>query len=169
MQVMIKTSIPGFQLRHAEEGDVPLILDLIRGIAAYEKLSHEVVATEELLKENLFGDKRFAEVVLGYEGETPVGFALFFHNFSTFTGRPGLYLEDLFVYEEYRGKGYGKVLLLYLATLAKKRACSRFEWVVLDWNTPAIEFYNSIGAKQMKEWIITRVAGEDIGELAAKF
>lgn len=166
---MINTSIPGFQLRHAEESDVPKILALIKGIAAYEKLSHEVVATEELLRENLFGEKRFAEVVLGYEGETVVGFALFFHNFSTFTGRPGLYLEDLFVFDQYRGKGYGKALLLYLATLAKERACSRFEWVVLDWNTPAIEFYNSLGAKQMKEWIITRVAGEDIDRLAEKF
>lgn len=166
---MINTSIPGFQLRHAEESDVPLILDLIKGIAAYEKLSHEVVATEELLKENLFGEKRYAEVVLGYEGETPVGFALFFHNFSTFTGRPGLYLEDLFVYEDYRGKGYGKALLLYLAKIAQKRTCSRFEWVVLDWNTPAIDFYNSLGAKQMKEWIITRVAGKDIDKLAEKF
>lgn len=166
---MINTSIPGFQLRHAEESDVPLILDLIRGIAAYEKLSHEVVATEELLKENLFGEKRYAEVVFGYEGETPVGFALFFHNFSTFTGRPGLYLEDLFVYEDYRGKGYGKALLLYLANIAQKRACSRFEWVVLDWNTPAIDFYNSLGAKQMKEWIITRVAGKGIDKLAEKF
>jgi GNAT superfamily N-acetyltransferase len=166
---MIKTSIPGFRLRHAEENDVPLILDLIRGIAEYEKLSHEVVATEELLKENLFGEQRFAEVVLGYEGDTAVGFALFFHNFSTFTGRPGIYLEDLFVYEEHRGKGYGKVLLLYLATLAKKRGCARFEWVVLDWNTPAIEFYNSLGARQMKEWIITRVAGEDLDELAGRF
>ncbi len=166
---MIETFIPGFQLRHAEESDVPLILDLIRGIAAYEKLSHEVVATEALLKENLFGEKCYAEVVLGYEGETPVGFALFFHNFSTFTGRPGLYLEDLFVYEEYRGKGYGKALLLYLAKIAQKRNCSRFEWVVLDWNTPAIDFYNSLGAKQMKEWIITRVAGKDIDKLAEKF
>lgn len=166
---MINTSIPGFQLRHAEESDVPQILDLIRGIAEYEKLSHEVVATEELLRKNLFGEKRYAEVILGYEGETVVGFALFFHNFSTFTGRPGLYLEDLFVYEQYRGKGYGKALLLYLATLAKERACSRFEWVVLDWNTPAIDFYNSLGAKQMKEWIITRVAGGDIDRLAEKF
>ena len=166
---MIKTSLPGFFLRHAQETDVPLILDLIKGIAAYEKLSHEVVATEDLLKENLFGEKRFAEVVLGYENETPVGFALFFHNFSTFTGRPGLYLEDLFVYDEYRGKGYGKALLLYLAKIAQERQCSRFEWVVLDWNTPAIDFYNSLGAKQMKEWIITRVADGDIDRLANMF
>jgi GNAT superfamily N-acetyltransferase len=166
---MIKTSLPGFFLRHAQETDVPLILDLIKGIAAYEKLSHEVVATEDLLEENLFGEKRFAEVVLGYENETPVGFALFFHNFSTFTGRPGLYLEDLFVYDEYRGKGYGKALLLYLAKIAQERQCSRFEWVVLDWNTPAIDFYNSLGAKQMKEWIITRVAGGDIDRLANMF
>jgi GNAT superfamily N-acetyltransferase len=167
--MMIKTSIPGFFLRHAEVTDVPLILDLIKGIAAYEKLSHEVVATEALLKENLFGEKRFAEVVLGYENDTPVGFALFFHNFSTFTGRPGLYLEDLFVYEQYRGKGYGKALLLFLAKIAQERHCSRFEWVVLDWNTPAIDFYNSLGAKQMKEWVITRVAGGDISRLAEKY
>lgn len=166
---MIQTSIPGFTLKHGEPKDVPIILDLIKGIAEYEKLSHEVIATEELLKENLFGEKQFAEVVIGYEGDVPVGFALFFHNFSTFTGRPGLYLEDLFVYNTYRGKGYGKVLLLYLAKLAKERDCARYEWVVLDWNKPAIEFYNSLGAKQMKEWINTRVDGEDIEKLAAKF
>jgi len=166
---MINTSIPGYYLRHAVEEDVPLILDLIRGIAEYEKLSHEVVATEELLKENLFGERRFAEVVLGYEHDTPVGFALFFHNFSTFTGRPGIYLEDLFVYEQYRGKGYGKILLLYLAKLASERDCGRLEWVVLDWNKPAIDFYNSLGAIQMTDWIITRVAGEDIGKLAEMF
>jgi GNAT superfamily N-acetyltransferase len=166
---MIHTSIPIFKLRHAEKSDVPLILDLIKGIAEYEKLSHEVVATEELLEENLFGLKRYAEVVLGYEGDTPVGFALFFHNFSTFTGRPGIYLEDLFVYEKYRSKGYGKVLLLYLAKLAQERECGRFEWVVLDWNTPAIDFYNSLGARQMNDWIVTRVGGEGIDALAAKF
>lgn len=166
---MIRTSIPGFTLRHANQKDVPLILDLIRGIAKYEKLSHEVVATEALLKENLFGERKYAEVVLGFEGNTPVGFALFFHNFSTFTGKPGLYLEDLFVYEEYRGKGYGKVLLLYLALIAEERACGRMEWVVLDWNQPAIDFYNSLGAKQMNDWIITRVDGKDISKLAEKF
>mgnify|MGYP005855213725 CR=1 FL=1 len=166
---MIKTSIPGFTLKNAEPADVPVILDLIKGIAEYEKLSHEVVATEELLMQNLFGDKSYAEVVIGYEGDTPVGFALFFHNFSTFTGKPGLYLEDLFVYERYRGKGYGKALLLYLATIAQERDCARYEWVVLDWNQPAIDFYNSLGAKQMKEWIVTRVDGESIGRLAEKF
>lgn len=166
---MIKTQIPGLFLQHATEKDVALILDLIKGIAEYEKLSHEVEASEELLLENLFGERRFAEVVIGYEEDKPVGFALFFHNFSTFTGRPGIYLEDLFVYEEYRGKGYGKVLLLYLAKLAQERNCGRLEWVVLDWNTPAIDFYNSLGAKQMSDWIITRVSGGDIERLAAKF
>ncbi len=166
---MIETSFPGFFLRHGEPGDEPVILALIKGIAEYEKLSHEVVATEKLLHTYLFSGKKVAEVVIGYEGEVPVGFALFFHNYSTFTGRPGLYLEDLFVYEEYRGKGYGKALLLYLAKLARDRGCARFEWVVLDWNTPAIEFYNSLGAKQMKEWIITRVSGKDIERLAERF
>jgi GNAT superfamily N-acetyltransferase len=166
---MINTSIPNFKLKHAEAQDVPVILELIKGIAEYEKLSHEVVATEELLQENLFGEKKYAEVIIGYENETPVGFVLFFHNFSTFLGRPGLYLEDLFVYEEHRGKGYGKVLLLFLAKLAQERACGRFEWVVLDWNKSAIDFYNSLGAKQMKEWIITRVDMDDIGTLAEKF
>ncbi|MFC2089310.1 GNAT family N-acetyltransferase [Bacteroidota bacterium] len=166
---MIETSIPGFTLKHAEPSDVPVILELIKGIAEYEKLAHEVVATEELLEKHLFGEKQFAEVVLGYEDEVAVGFALFFHNFSTFTGKPGLYLEDLFVYEEYRGKGYGKVLLLYLAKIAEERKCGRFEWVVLDWNTPAIDFYNSLGAKQMNEWIITRVSEEGIAGLAEKF
>mgnify|MGYP001379861143 CR=1 FL=1 len=165
----ITTSIPDFTLKHATIDDVPLILQLIKGIAEYEKLSHEVVATEEILAESMFGEQKYAEAVIGYEGDTPVGFALFFHNFSTFTGRPGLYLEDLFVYEEYRGKGYGKILLLYLAKLAAERQCGRYEWVVLDWNKPAIDFYNSLGAKQMTEWIITRVAGEDIIKLAAKF
>ena len=165
----IQTPVEGFTLRHAVESDVSLILELIKGIAAYERLSHEVVATEELLRENLFGERPFAEVVLGYEGEVAVGFALYFHNFSTFTGRPGLYLEDLFVYEQYRGKGYGKILLLYLASLANERECGRFEWVVLDWNTPAIDFYNSLGAKQMSDWIITRLDKEDIERLAKNF
>lgn len=110
-----------------------------------------------------------SEEVLGYENDIPVGFALFFHNFSTFTGRPGIYLEDLFVYKEYRGKGYGKVLLLYLAKIAQERDCGRYEWVVLDWNKPAIDFYNSLGAKQMKEWVNTRVDGKDIEKLASMF
>lgn len=166
---MIKTSIPGFTLRHAEIDDVPLILNLIKGIAAYEKLSHEVIVNHDMLRKNLFGEKKYAEVVIGYEHDIAVGFALFFHNFSTFLGRPGLYLEDLFVYEEHRGKGYGKMLLLYLASLAKERECGRFEWVVLDWNKDAIDFYTSLGAKQMKEWIITRVEGGDILRLAEKF
>ncbi len=166
---MIETKIPGFTLKHATKEDVPVILDLIKGIAAYEKMSHEVVATEELLGDHLFGERSYAEVIIGYEQDVPVGFALFFHNFSTFTGKPGLYLEDLFVYEDYRGKGYGKALLLYLATIARERKCGRFEWVVLDWNKPAIDFYNSLGAKQMKEWIITRVSEEHISGLAEKF
>lgn len=154
-----------FTIREARPGDEALILALIKGIAEYEKLSHEVVATEELLQKNLFGPSPAAECLLGYEGETPVGFALFFHNFSTFTGKPGLYLEDLFVYPEYRGKGYGKALLTRLASIAVDRDCGRMEWAVLDWNTPAIDFYKSLGAKLMEGWTINRVAGEALVRL----
>src|SRR5690606_1050336 len=125
---------------------------LIQEIADYEKLSHEVVATEEDLKESLFGEKRSAEVVIGEFENEVVGYALFFHNFSTFLGRKGLYLEDLFVRPQYRGKGFGKSLLLHLVKIAKERKCGRMEWSVLDWNTPAIEFYKSLGARPMDEW-----------------
>ena len=155
-----------FSIRPAAREDAETILFFIHAIADYEKLSNEVVNTAEMIREKLFGRDRVAEAILGFEGDTPVGFAVFFHNYSTFTGKPGLYLEDLFVLEEHRGKGYGKKLLLYLARLAKERDCGRFEWVVLDWNTPAIEFYNSLGAKQMNEWIITRVDGEQLDRLA---
>ena len=153
-------------LRNAEIQDVPLILDFIRKLADYEKLSHEVVATEKDLKKYLFGQERVAEVILGYEGEKPVGFALFFHNFSTFLGKPGIYLEDLFVIKESRGKGYGKTLLTYLAKLAMERECGRLEWAVLDWNEPSIEFYKSLGATLLSEWIVNRVSGESLVKLA---
>ncbi len=155
-----------FTIRLAGVQDVPLILDFIRKLADYERLSHEVVATEADLEKYLFGQEKVAEVVLGYEGDLPVGFALFFHNFSTFLGKPGIYLEDLYVLEEHRGKGYGKTLLIYLARLAVERDCGRLEWAVLDWNEPSIEFYKSLGAKLMNEWIVNRVTGEGLVKLA---
>lgn len=163
------TSIPGFIIRSAESVDVPLILQFIKQLADYEKLSHEVIATEELLEKYLFGDEKVAEVLIGCQDDIPVAFALYFYNYSTFLGRPGIYLEDLFVPEEYRGKGYGKTMLLCLAKLAKDKECGRLEWAVLDWNEPAINFYNSLGARQMDEWIINRVSGETLEALAEKF
>lgn len=147
-------------IRDAGPGDVPLILDFIRALADYERLSHEVVATEELLRETLFGERRTAEALLGYMGEEPVAFALFFHNFSTFVGRPGIYLEDLFVKPAARGRGVGRAMLTHLIRLAKDRKCGRVEWAVLDWNQPAIDFYRSLGAVPKDEWTIFRLTGE---------
>ena len=155
-----------FTIRVAESSDVPLILEFIRKLADYERLSHEVVAREADLELYLFGKNKVAEVILAYEGEIPVGFALFFQNFSTFLGKPGIYLEDLFVLEEYRGKGYGKSLLTYLAKLAVERKCGRLEWAVLDWNEPSIEFYKSLGASLLDDWIVNRVTGEKLHKLA---
>jgi GNAT superfamily N-acetyltransferase len=167
--VEIQTQIPGFVIREASVADVPLILAFIRDLAEYEKLLHEVVATEETLRETLFGDRRVAEVVIGYLDSQPVSFALFFHNFSTFLGRPGIYLEDLFVNPEVRGKGIGKVMLAFLAKLAKDTGCGRLEWWVLDWNEPAIRFYRSIGAIPMDEWTVNRVTGDALDQLASRF
>ena len=150
----------------ATPADVPLILDLIRGIAEYEKLSHEVVATEASLREHLFGPRPMAEVRIARVGDKPAGFALFFHNFSTFLGRPGIYLEDLFVRPEFRGQGIGKALLTEVAKIAAERKCGRFEWSVLDWNEPAIKFYESLGAKPMSEWTIYRMTEDTIRKLA---
>ena len=149
----------------ASEHDVPLVLSFIRKLAEYEKLSHQVVATEDLLREGLFGPRRVAEVVLAYLDSQPVGFALFFHNFSTFIGRPGIYLEDLFVEPEHRGKGIGKALLAYVANLAVERGCGRFEWAVLDWNTPSIDFYKSLGAVPLDDWTLFRLTGEALQKL----
>jgi len=149
-----------FEIRQATEADVPVILRFIRALAEYEKLSHKVVATEESLRRTLFGNPRFAEVILGYEDGEPVGFALFFHNYSTFLGRPGIYLEDLFVDPDRRGRGYGKALLAHLARLARDRDCGRLEWAVLDWNAPSIQFYKSLGAVPLDDWIIFRLTGE---------
>lgn len=150
----------------ATEADVPIILELIRGLAEYEKLSHEVVATEQLLREHLFGPRPVAETRIAYLDQTAVGFALFFHNFSTFLGRPGIYLEDIFVRPQHRGKGIGKALLKEVARVAAERKCGRLEWSVLDWNEPAIRFYQSLGAKPMSQWTIYRMTGDAIRKLA---
>lgn len=159
---------PNFAIRPATIGDVPIILELIRDLATYERAPHEVTATEEQLTDVLFGEKRAAEVLLSFEGDAPVGFAVFFHNFSTWIGRPGLYLEDLFVRPEHRGKGYGRALLVYLAGIARDRGCGRMEWAVLDWNAPAIDFYKKLGAAPLEEWKIFRLTGDGIAKLAAE-
>ncbi|KKO10734.1 GNAT family N-acetyltransferase [Pseudohongiella sp.] len=153
-------------IRPALASDVPVILKFVRELAIYEKLLHEVVATEALFTEYLFGRHPVAEVIIAEWEHKPVGFALFFHNFSTFLGRPGIYLEDLFVLTEMRGRGIGKALLSYLAALTRERHCGRLEWSVLDWNEPAIRFYRSIGAVPMDEWTVQRLTGEALEALA---
>ncbi len=168
-QKIIQTPINGFEIRHARKKDIGLICSLIRDLAEYEKMLDEMVATEELLEKHLFGKKKFVEVVLGYYNDVPVGFALFFHNFSTFVGKHGLYLEDLYVKPEYRGNGFGKALLAYLAKLAVERDCGRFEWVVLNWNEPSLKFYKILGARVMDEWLIHRVTGDELRKLAMQF
>ena len=154
------------QIRNANESDVPLILYFIRELAVYEKLADKVVATEELLHRTLF-ERRYAEVIIGEDDGEPVGFALFFHNYSTFLARPGIYLEDLFVKPEARGKGYGKALLARLAAIARERECGRVEWAVLDWNEPSIDFYKSLGAVPLDDWITFRLTGEALERLAS--
>jgi GNAT superfamily N-acetyltransferase len=174
-------------LRPATENDVPLILRFIRELSQYERLAHEVVATEEAIRETLFGPRPYAEVIIAEirqpepaapldDSKTrrlddspsePVGFALFFHNYSTFLGRPGLYLEDLYVRPEMRGRGYGKALLVRLAQIALERNCGRFEWAVLNWNEPAIRFYRSLGALPQDAWTVYRVKGETLHALAS--
>jgi GNAT superfamily N-acetyltransferase len=157
-----------FRIEPATERDVPVILSLIKGLAEYEKLSHEVVATEASLRESLFGARRVAEVILGYAGEKAVGFAVFFHNYSTFLGRPGIYLEDLFVLPQWRRRGLGTRLLRHLAREAVARKCGRLEWSVLDWNEPAIRFYEKLGARAMNEWTVFRVTGDALKKLASE-
>jgi GNAT superfamily N-acetyltransferase len=157
-----------FQIRFAQEEDIPNILSLIHALADYERAPDEVIATETLLKENLFGAHPAAEVLLLEEKRESVGFALFFHNFSTWMGRRGLYLEDLFVRPEKRGLGYGRALLVRLAEIARERECGRMEWAVLDWNEPAIQFYRKLGARPNEEWTIYRLTQEGIAQLAAE-
>lgn len=151
--------------RYAEKKDIPLILYFIKELANYEQMADEVIATEELLEEWIF-DKKKAEVILAVTEEKIIGFALFFHNFSTFLGRSGIYLEDLFILPESRGRGYGKAVLKKLAQIAVERGCGRLEWWCLDWNKPSIDFYLSLGAKPMKDWTVYRVAGDKLDELA---
>ena len=155
-----------FQIRPADVDDVPIILELIRDLATYERAPDEVVATEEQLVDVLFGERPVAEVLLAFEEESPVGFAVYFYNFSTWLGRAGLYLEDLFVKPEKRGKGYGRALLVELAQIARNRGCGRMEWAVLNWNEPAIKFYRALGAQPMHEWTVFRLTRPEIAKLA---
>ena len=153
-------------IRPAEAADVPLILAFIRGLAAYEKLLPEVTATEEKLRATLFGPQPAAECVLAFADGVPAGFAIFFTNYSTFLAQPGLYLEDLFVTPEFRGQGLGKALLLHLARLANQRGCGRMEWNVLDWNQPAIDFYEALGAERKTDWTLCRLTGDRLAQYA---
>jgi GNAT superfamily N-acetyltransferase len=157
---------PDVRIEPATPADVPIILNLIRQLAEYEKLAHEVTATEQALRDSLFGPKPAAEALLAYVGIVPIGFAVFFQNFSTFLGKPGFYLEDLFVLPEWRHKGVGKRLLSSVAALAVARGCGRFEWAVLDWNEPALRFYKSLGTRVMDDWRICRLTGEALQRVA---
>lgn len=163
----VPEAIPGFLIRPANRSDVPIILSFIKKLADYERLPHEVVATEKSLRETLFGNRRTAEVTIGYFKRKPVGFALFFHNYSTFLGRPGIYIEDLFVDEAYRRRGFGRALLRHVARIATERGCGRLEWSVLNWNEPAIHFYKKLGAVPMNEWTVFRMTGNDLDQLAS--
>jgi GNAT superfamily N-acetyltransferase len=158
-------AVEKLRIEQATERDVPLILEFIRQLAEYERLADQVVATEDGLRKTLFGPRPSAEVVIGYAGQEPAGFALFFHNYSTFLGKPGLYLEDLFVLSKFRGRGYGRALLTHLAAIAVERGCGRFEWSVLDWNEPAIVFYKKLGAMSMDQWTIFRLAGDALSRI----
>ena len=160
--------LPELSIRPATEGDVPLILSFIRELAAYEKLAHEVVATEEDLGRTLFGERPYAEGLIALWGEEPAGFALFFHNYSTFLSKPGIYLEDLYVRPAFRGKGIGQALLARLAQLTVERDCGRLEWWVLDWNERAIRFYRKLGAAAMSNWTVFRLTGDALVDLARR-
>lgn len=160
------TSVNDFKIVNATEENVALILSFIRDLAEYERLSEKVSATEDVLREQLFGARPSAEAIIGYDKDEPVSFAVFFHNFSTFVGRRGLYLEDLFVKPESRGKGIGRAMLAYLAKLAQERQCGRLEWAVLNWNEPAIKFYRNLGATPMDDWTTFRLSGDELERLA---
>ena len=162
------TAISGFEIKEATENDLELILMFIKELAMFEKLSDKVTATTDTLKQSLFSENKIAEAIIGYYNNLPVAFAIYFHNFSTFVGKKGLYLEDLYVKPDLRGKGLGKEMLLYLVRLAKERDCGRFEWAVLDWNTSAIQFYKSLGAEPMNEWTIFRLDADAINKLTEK-
>lgn len=168
MDKVICTKLDNYKIRFAQREDVPLILQFIKELADYEKLLNEVVATEDVLMDSLFV-KKAAEVIIGEYNGKPVSFALFFHNFSTFLGRPGIYLEDLYVKPEMRGQGMGKIMLSFLAKLALERNCGRFEWWCLDWNEPSINFYKHIGAIPMDEWTVYRVCDKSLEKLASEF
>lgn len=167
--MQLTTHLDDFTLRSATIDDVPSILGFIIELAEYEKLAHEVVATEDTLRATLFGPTPYAQVIIAELAGVPVGYALFFHNFSTFTGRPGIYLEDLYVQPKHRGQGFGKLLLAYLARKAVDMNCTRVEWSVLDWNQPAIDFYRSIGALPMDGWTVQRLDGDRLASFAKEF
>ena len=167
--MQLTTHLNDFTLRSATIDDVPSILGFIIELAEYEKLAHEVVATEDTLRETLFGPTPYAQVIIAELTGVPVGYALFFHNFSTFTGRPGIYLEDRYVQPKHRGQGFGKLLLAYLARKAVDMNCTRVEWSVLDWNQPAIDFYRSIGALPMDGWTVQRLDGDRLASFAKEF
>ena len=160
------TNISNFMIRPAAENDAGTILTLIKELADYERLTREVVATENDIRRSLFGEHPFAEALIGEYETIPVSFALFFYNFSTFVGKPGIYLEDLYVKPDYRSKGFGRKMLAHIAHLAIERNCGRFEWSVLDWNTPAIRTYDKLNAKPMQDWILYRLTGKALVELA---
>ena len=163
---MSESPLRDFTIRPAGPPDVPVILSLIRDLAEYERLSHEVEATEDVLRRNLFGERPYAETLIGELRGEPIAFAVYFHNFSTFLGKPGLYLEDLFVKRSGRGLGVGRAILIRLAKIAVERNCGRLEWSVLDWNEPALAFYKSLGAVPMNDWTIHRVTGDALRSLA---
>jgi len=162
---MKKSEKLNLNIRKASIDDVPLILKFIKELSVYEKISKEVVTTEDILRETLFGDKSYAQVLIAEIERKPVGYALYFYNFSTFTGRPGLYIEDVYVSEEYRGQGIGTALFKYCAHIAKENKCVRMEWIVLDWN-PARKYYDHMGAKPLDEWIIYRLKDEALNKMA---
>ena len=165
---MKNSNMPNIMIRKATKKDVPIILSFIKELAEYERLSKSVTATKKILGKNLFGRRKVAETLIAYLDGKPAGFAAFFHNFSTFLGKPGIYLEDLFVKPKYRGKGVGKRLLVEVARIAKKRDCGRLVWSVLNWNSPAIDFYKKLGAKPLDEWTMYRVTGATLDRLAEK-